>query len=165
MIGSWELSTRAAPGSVAIADRHYNRQHVGSPQFVPPGACLVLYHEHGISGAVWTTSWPLAEYVKHEWGGAWVNSIFRKECDCLASEMIRAAVAHTRAKWPAVPDLGMVTFVDASKVRHKRDPGRCYLRAGFKLVGKTKGGLLAFQMLPEDMPEPVEAPGTQMALL
>ncbi len=25
----------------------------------------------------------------------------------------------------------MVSFVDATKVRHKRDPGRCFLRAGF----------------------------------
>jgi len=47
-----------------------------------------------------------------------------------------------------------VTFVNAGKVKHKRDPGRCYLRAGFKRVGETKGGLLAFQMLPAEMPEP-----------
>lgn len=47
----------------------------------------------------------------------------------------------------------MVSFVDASKVRRKRDPGRCYRRAGFQLVGETKGGLLAFQMLPDAMPD------------
>jgi hypothetical protein len=27
-----------------------------------------------------------------------------------------------------------------------------YIKAGFKPVGKTKSGLLAFQLLPEDMP-------------
>lgn len=59
----------------------------------------------------------------------------------------------TRHHWPDVPALGMVTFVDASKVRHKRDPGRCYLRAGFRRVGETKGGLLAFQLLPTEMPD------------
>lgn len=78
--------------------------------------------------------------------------------------MIRLAVAHTRWTWPDVPDLGMVTFVDASKVRHKRDPGRCYLKAGFNVAGKTKSGLVALQMVPADMPDPLPLPGP-MALL
>jgi hypothetical protein len=51
------------------------------------------------------------------------------------------------------PPLGMVTFVDASKVEPKRQPGWCYLKAGFRLVGATQGGLLAFQLLPDDMPQ------------
>ena len=144
----WHISHRADPEAVAIADRHYNRQKVGTPQFVPPGRCIVLKS----GGAVWVTSWPFAEYVKHAWAGAWVNSCFRREAGPIASEMIREAVAATRALWPDVPVLGMVTFVDASKVRHKRDPGRCYLRSGFQIAGKTKGGLLALQMQPEDMP-------------
>lgn len=54
---------------------------------------------------------------------------------------------HTARQWEA-PALGMVTFVDAGKVKAKRNPGYCYLRAGFEHVGETKGGLLAFQLLP-----------------
>lgn len=163
MSGSWDRAYRADRRGAALADRSYPRQSVGSPQFVPPGRCLVLRHG---SEAVWVTSWPLAKYTKHAWPGAWVNSLFHKECDCcLASEMIREAVAHTLAEWPTVPDLGMVTFIDASKVRHKRDPGRCYLKAGFRKVGSTAGGLVALQMPPADMPDPVQAPGTQMTLL
>lgn len=163
MSGSWDRAFRADPRSASLADRHYNRQSIGSAQFVPPGRCLVLRHG---SEAVWVTSWPFPEHVKHAWPGAWINSLFRKECDCcLASTMIREAVAHTLAEWPDVPDLGIVTFVDASKVRHKRDPGRCYLKAGFRKVGHTAGGLIVLQLLPADMPEPVQAPGTQMALM
>jgi hypothetical protein len=59
----------------------------------------------------------------------------------------------------------MITFVDASKVRHKRDAGRCYKRAGFHLVGETKGGLLAWQLLPDEMPEPEPAIGEQSGFL
>jgi hypothetical protein len=59
----------------------------------------------------------------------------------------------------------MVTFVDAGKVRRKRDPGRCYLRAGFVRVGKTKGGLEALQLLPNRMPEPDAAIGSQEVLV
>ena len=145
----WRESFRADPAAAALADRHYNRQSIGSAQFVPPGRCVVLRADQ----AVWVTSWPFAEYTKHAWAGAWVNSLFRREGGAdLASSMIRSAVAATRWVWPEVPALGMVTFVDASKVRHKRDPGRSYLRAGFSRVGETKGGLLAFQLLRDDMP-------------
>ncbi len=61
----------------------------------------------------------------------------------------------------------MVSFVDPGKVKHKRDPGRCYIKAGFKFVGKTKGGLLAFQLEPKDMPDaerPLSALGPQCEL-
>lgn len=151
----WRLSHRADPVACAIADRRYNRQKPGTPQFVPPGRCLVL----ASPAAVWVTSWPFAEYVKHRWAGAWVNSLFRRESGPLASEMIRQAVAVTRWKWPDTPALGMVTFVDADKTKHKRDPGRCYIRAGFERDGETKGGLIALRMRPEAMPEPC-APAT-----
>ena len=159
---AWHLSYRADPVARALADRHYNRQSPGASQFVPPGRCLVLTAPQ----ALWVTSWPLAQFVQHAWAGAWVNSLFRREGgDVLASEMIRQAVAATRWRWPEVPDLGMVTFVDASQVRHKRDPGRCYRHAGFRRVGHTKGGLVAWQMLPDEMPEPEPPLGSQSTLL
>ena len=160
----WHLSHRADPPAVALADRHYNRQKPGTPQFMPTGACLVLFASVPAGRAVWGTSWPLPQYVRHAWPGAWVNSIFRNEGAGLSSGLIRQAVAATRALWPAVPDLGMVTFVDAAKVRSKRDPGFCYLKAGFAPVGKTKGGLLSFQLMPDDMPAPVRPIGAQYPL-
>jgi hypothetical protein len=157
----WKVSHRADPVAVRLADRHYNRQHVGSPQFVPPGRNLCFVTEDG--KAVWTTSWPFAEYTKHAWAGAWVNSIFRNEGPHLSSTLVLQAIACTRWSWDP-PELGIITFVDARKVRHKRDPGRCYLKAGFKNVGHTKGGLVALQLLPEDMPEPMEPIGFQTTL-
>jgi hypothetical protein len=153
----WRLSHRFDPESAAIADRHYNRRKPGTPQFVPPGRCFVLRATEGV--AVWVTSWPFAEYVRHRWAGAWVNSLFRRESGPLASELIRAAIAATIHHWGAPPELGMVTFVNADKVRRKRDPGRCYLRAGFHQVGYTEGGLVAFQMRPDEMPYPEPAMG------
>lgn len=145
----WCLSNRADPEARRIADRHYNRQKIGSPQFVPPGRCLVL---KAIDGrALWVTSWPFAEYVKHAWPGAWINSLFRNEGSGLSSDLIREAVAVTRSLWEP-PPLGLISFVDPRQIRRKRDPGRCYRRAGFSHVGFTEGGLWAFQILPEAMP-------------
>lgn len=166
----WVASWRAEPRARVIADRHYNRQKPGSPQFVPPGRCLVLVTPE--AGALWVTSWPQAEYVKHRWAGAWVNSAFRNERRdlYLSSEMIREAIAATRWHcanvWRcAEPALGMISFVDADKVRHKRDPGRCFVRAGFELVGTTEEeGLLAFQLKPERMPEPQPYVGAELSL-
>lgn len=147
----WAISHKADKRALPLADRHYNRRKPGSPQFVPPGRALVLLTP--AADALWITSWPFAEYVRHDWAGAWVNSLFRNESAALSSELIRRAVAATRSHWPEVPPLGMVTFVDERKVRHKRDPGRCYRKAGFKLVGRTrKEKLLVFQMLPTEMP-------------
>jgi hypothetical protein len=158
----WMVSHRADPVACRLADRHYNRQKPGTPQFVPPGRCVVLRTEAG--DAFWVTSWPFAEYVKHDWPGAWICSAFRNESPYLSSSLILDAVAATRAIWPEPPDLGMVTFVDTSKTRRKRDPGRCYRRAGFVPCGQTKGGLFALQMTPDAMPEPSRAVGSQTVL-
>lgn len=146
----WQRSHRADPHARVIADRHYNRQKIGTPQFVPPGRCVVLLTP--AEDALWITSWPFAEFTKHAWAGAWVCSCFRNEGPALSSDLIREAVAATRFLFGTPPALGMVTFVNASKVRRKRDPGRCYLRAGFRQVGETQGGLIALQLLPEAMP-------------
>lgn len=154
----WNLSHRADPAARVIADRHYNRQKIGTPQFVPPGRCLVLLCE----GALWVTSWPFAEYVRHAWPGAWVNSLYRKERTGQASTLIREAIAATRSIWTP-PELGIVTFVSPqhvkpTMVRGKPVYGYCYQKAGFKHVGFTKGGLWAWQMLPHEMPDPEQIP-------
>ena len=147
----WRQSWRADPEARAIADRHYSRQNPNSAQFVPPGRCMVLVADT----AVWVTSWPFAEYVKHDWPGAWMCSMFRNENpEVLSSELIRGAVAATRWYWPQIPELGMVTFVDAGRVASP-NPGYCYLRAGFEPCGYTVGGLRALQLLAAAMPEPV----------
>lgn len=153
----WYLSHRADPRALPLADRHYNRQKPGTPQFVPPGRCLVLLTRD--ADAVWVTSYPFPQYVKHEWAGAWVNSLFRKEVEsALASDLIREAVAATcwlapRLGWGKPPDLGLVTFVDPRHVKRTRKPGYTYVRAGFRYVGRTKkDDLLAFRMPLENMP-------------
>ncbi|MBZ9922384.1 hypothetical protein LB579_32480, partial [Mesorhizobium sp. BR1-1-7] len=82
-----------------------------------------------------------------------VCTAFRNEAAALSSELITEALASSKAYFGAPPPLGMVTFVDGSKVRRKRDLGRCYRKAGFKPCGFTKGGLHALQILPAAMPE------------
>lgn len=158
----WHKSNRADPRARAVADRHYNRQKPGTPQFVPPGRCCVFYTAVDGKEAFWVTSYPFPQYVRHAWPGAWICSAFRNEGAGISSDLIRQAVAATRACMGEPPELGMVTFIDRkkvkpTKVRGKDTWGYTYKKAGFRYAGMTKGGLLAFQLLPEDMP-PAQLP-------
>lgn len=164
----WRLSHRADPAALPLADRHYNRQKVGSPQFVPPGRCLVLLAEPPAS-ALWVTSWPFAEYTKHRWAGAWVCSCFRREAGPTASSMIREAVAATRWAFGDPPSLGMITFVDRDEVRPTivhgvTTFGRTYRLAGFRDDGETVGGLMALRLAAEDCPPPEAPVGASLRL-
>jgi hypothetical protein len=118
----------------------------------------VLYAETGTGKAFWVTSYPYAEYVRHAWAGAWICSAFRNEGAGTAHEMIMDALKATRAHFGEPPPLGMVTFINRQKVkpimrRGTQHWGYTYELAGFKHVGETKGGLLAYQILPENMPQ------------
>lgn len=149
--GIWTDSHRFDKLALPLADRHYNRQKPGTPQFVPPGRNVVFVSGDPVS-ALWVSSWPL--YARHDWEGAWINTLFRREGGPQASTMIRSAVARTFEKWPDIPELGMVSFVDPSHVppvivRGERIYGYCYLKAGFEHVGFTKTRKLwVWQMLP-----------------
>jgi hypothetical protein len=159
----WHLSHRADRAALPLANRHYSRQQPDTPQFVAPGRCVVLT----TSGfdALWVSLWQYPEFIDHAWKDAWVCSLFRNESGDLSSDLIRQAVAATRFYWAAVPSQGMITFVDPGQVRRKRDPGRCFIKAGFQPCGSTKGGLLAFQLMPDPMPGAQAPIGGQFALL
>lgn len=189
----WRESWRADPEARRIADGHYSRQTPGADQFVQPGRCVVLVIPEV---AYWVTSWPFPEYVKHAWPTAWSCSALRNLRFCTlcnapapcathpsaptatryrSSDLIVEAIAATRFYWAAPPD-GMITFVDATKVLHKRDPGRCFLKAGLHRSGTlpgctcegkpgaTKDGLLAFHMAACQMPPARQPLGAQTAL-
>jgi hypothetical protein len=88
----------------------------------------------------------------------------------LSSDLIREAVAATRwfhrtkESWDQpMPEEGMITFIDEGEVQSD-NPGYCYLCAGFERVGRTKGGLVAVQLLPDEMPEPRAPRNAQLSL-
>lgn len=165
----WHRVGKRDPRALELADRHYNRQKHGSGQFMPPGRTVVLL----VPGlAVWGSL--LQVNPRHRWKRAWVCSIFRNEGAGLSSDLIRQAIAATRFEWRDVPDeqgLAMITFVAPSQVRRKRDPGRCYLRAGFEVIGETEGAeehgretLTVLGLRRELVPDPLEAPREQLTL-
>lgn len=170
-VNPWLLTHDADPLACAIADRHYSRKKPGSKSCAPPGRKVVL--RVGTDQALWITSWPLPEYVQHRWPGPWLCSAFRRESHCpyRASDLIRRAVATTRwyaaqrPSWQRMPvcPLGVLTFVDESKVEAKELPGYAFLRAGFRYLrdatgqrARTKDRNLLVLWLPRSRwPEPI----------
>lgn len=147
----WHLTHCCDPRGRLLADRHYSRQTPGSGRFVAPGSPLVLLT--GAGDAVWASL--DQEHQDHAWPGAWVCTIFRNEAPrrYLSSDLVWQACAATRALWGDPPAQGMITFVDEDAIRHKRDPGRCFRRAGFRPVGRTQErDRLVLKLHPEDFP-------------
>lgn len=148
---------RADPRALPLANRHYNRQNPNSPQFMPPGSCLcLLAGENPAAGALWGTLAPKKQYVQHQWAGAWTCTLFRNESAVLSSNLIRQAVAATVHRYGAAPPEGFITFVDRAQTKGKRDPGFCYLMAGWHPIGRSQKGLYAFGLGPGEMPAPME---------
>lgn len=157
----WHLTDKGDAEVLAMANRHYPRQTHDSNQFVAPGRSLVLRIGAPLL-AYWVTLEQRPEFTRHAWPGAWICAAFRNEGGGLSSELIRDAVAATRAEWGDPPEAGMVTFVDEAATGGRRSPrhppGRCFLCAGFAAVGRTKRrGLVALQLPPGAFPDAARA--------
>ena len=75
-----------------------------------------------------------------------------------SDEMVRAI--RSMCRFSAVCMTGRVrrrTYAQSRWITEKRDFCHCLCKAGFSVCGRTKGGLLALQLLPEDMPESAPA--------
>lgn len=175
----WTHVSKADGRARALADRHYNRQHVGATMFTPPGNTIVLIVRDGDFGAraVWASHRPdpnagIAERL--DGFDYWNNSLFRNESDIRSSDLIREAVAITVGIWgkPFARD-GFHTFVDPRFVhptmRHgEKIYGYSYLKAGFTLYPeRTKSNALwRWVLTPDDleMIEPIMPKYEQLRL-
>lgn len=133
----WRRVAREEPAAARLADRHYSRQTVGAKGFLPPGRCLALMTP--CARAVWG----VVENLDPVGAVHWRCTIFRNEGAGLSSKLIRAATERTFAWWRlhygALPRAPLRTEIDVDAVRPKRDPGFCFLRAGWRVVGRTNG--------------------------
>lgn len=145
-----------------LADRHYNRQHPGAPEFTPPGNKVILIvptADGTAARAVWASQRPdpNADLAKPRADGFdyWVNPIFRNESDIRSSDLIQEAIAITLYYWGSlIPADGFHSFVDPRKVggvkvRGQWVHGFCFMKAGFELYPeRTKERDLLRWILP-----------------
>jgi hypothetical protein len=149
----WRITKDGDEAAFAMFRRHYSCDpmrnqtsfwpHAADKQFVGPGEKLVLMTEDGRALYAFR-----AERFRMD-GQLGINcAVFRNEGSChgRASELIQTADQMAWSRWPGQR---IFTFVDATKVRRKRDPGRCFIRAGYKHCGQTATGKLIFERLPK----------------
>ena len=140
----WHLTNRGCSQSLKLFRRHYSCTNRAanyriSHSFVGPGFTMVLINSNASALFVWRKE----RFRKDSQVG--INcSVFRREenCAAVASELIRQADTLAFAQWPGERHF---TFVDAKKTRHKRDPGRCFRKAGWRVCGESKLGLLILE--------------------
>jgi hypothetical protein len=151
----WTPTKDGNPAGLELFRRHYSynpkRDQLKFPfaewssdsLFVGPGAKLVLISGDAKALFVWRKE----RYRLDNQTGV-NNAVFRNEGSAAgrSSELIAAANDVAWERWPGER---LFTFVDPEKVRHKRDPGRCFLRAGYRQCGETATGLLIFECLPD----------------
>ena len=152
----WYAISDQDPVAMSIYRRHYSRhayqdgrRHVGG--VMPPGQHKFYMTCDGTAIFGW-----LRNVVERYDGQTGVLcSVFRNEgyAHARSSELIEEACEYAWQKWPGER---LWTYVDPTKVT-SRNPGYCFLMAGFRRCGTSKKGLLIFERLPLDAVSEAEA--------
>lgn len=122
--------------SYRYADRRRS-QHGYRNRFLVlgPGEKMVLLSVDGLAIFGWRR-------FKDDSGQVGVNcAFFRNEGATRSSELILAAEQHARRRWGGAR---LYTYVNPRAVR-STNPGYCFLVAGWRKCGSTKGGLLILE--------------------
>ena len=137
------------PDALALYLRHYSarkyRDGRRRTRFVGPGSYVVLVTPDLGALFVWR------RFIDDLDDGSGVRQAgvscgcFRNESSALSSGLILAAEPFAWTKWPA--EHRLYTLVNPRKVRHKRDPGRCFRKAGWHPCGWSKTGKLILEKM------------------
>jgi hypothetical protein len=132
---TWIVVDKFHPQACAIADRHYSRRTIGSPQFMPPGQTLVLlgFMTEAVFG--WWRPHPDAGLAAMNGRDGWTCTIFRNESPALSSSLILEAERILARVYDCGPD-GMMTYVYDGKIR-STNPGFCFKAAGWRVIGRS----------------------------
>ena len=139
----WYAIKDGAPRGRWLLNRHYSARHYKDGRrprlFVGPGEKMVLMTADGLALFVWR------KFISDN-GQQGVNcAVFRNEGPHLSSELIREAEQLAWSRWPGER---LYTYVNPGKIR-STNPGYCFLMAGWKKCGVSKGGLVILEKLPE----------------
>lgn len=127
-----------------LADRHYSRRTIGARQFCYSGRKIVLRDSYGLVLFVWMFPDPS---MRRDNQVGYYCSIFRNESNRRASEIIVEAERFAVQRWG--PNRAY-TFIDPERTRPVivhgcRMIGFCFIKAGWKECGWTKGGKLILE--------------------
>ena len=137
----WWLTKDGDRDCLQLYERHYSAYHYADGRarklFVGPGEKVVLRTLRACAMFVWRV-------FIDDAGQEGVNcAVFRNEGGHRSSDLIRQADAIADCLWP---DRRHYTYVNKARVA-SRNPGYCFLAAGWRRCGVTKGGLLILERL------------------
>jgi hypothetical protein len=142
----WWLTKDGDAACLALYEKHYSAHRYRDGRirvlFCGPGEKVVLRTFDGSAFFVWRRFKDDCIDARTGEAQAGINcAAFRNEGADRSSELIRQADAIADCLWP---DCRHYTYVDAGKVR-SRNPGYCFLVAGWRKCGRTKGGLVVLE--------------------
>ena len=134
--GRWCLVKDGDSRARQLHQRHYSKyKYVDgreSKLFVGPGGKFVMITGDNAALFVWR------KFI-NDAGQTGINcAVFRNEGTERSSSLIEEADRIAWAKWPTEPR--HYTYVNGARIRSS-NPGYCFLAAGWKRAGKSKGGL------------------------
>lgn len=146
----WTVSRDGDRDCLAMYERHYSAYRYKDGRrrklFCGPGFKLVLVTPDLKALFVWRKF--IDKAIPRQRG---INcAVFRNEGGGVSSELILAAEPFARWRWPRAKR--WYTYIDAEKTAARRGrsrpPGYCFIMAGWKPCGKTRGGLLILEKHP-----------------
>lgn len=131
----WWLTKDGDLDCLALYERHYSCYHYADGRkrtlFVGPGEKVVLRTERADALFVWRN------FIDDS-GQTGINcAVFRNEGKYQSSALIQQADQIADCLWP---DSRHYTYVRAEAIR-STNPGFCFIKAGWRRCGMTKGGL------------------------
>jgi hypothetical protein len=152
-IGYWYGVSKCDPRAVGLYARHYSSKKGKKTKrdwlahgITPPGESITLLTSDVSALFVWL------KQQKRDDGQEGINcAVFRNEGSVLSSLLILEAEQFAREMWG---NERLFTYVDPGEIRRKRDPGRCFKKAGWRKCGTSGGGLLVFEKLPQPAANP-----------
>lgn len=146
----WIAVKDGDPRAVGLYNRHYSARKGNVDRvrygFSGPGESLILMTVDCTALFGW------CKQKMTDDGQSGVNCfVFRNEGMILSSELIKDAMEWAFSRWG---NERLYTYIDSLKIRHKRDAGRCFLRAGWRKCGESKKNkLIILEFISGVMPE------------
>lgn len=126
----------------ALYLRHYSARHYCDGRrrtlFVGPGEKMVLLTYLCDALFVWR------KFISGDNQQGITCAVFHNEGSILSSLLIREAMDWAWRRWPGER---LYTYVAPTKIKSV-NPGYCFKIAGWKVCGRSKGGLVILEALP-----------------
>lgn len=135
----WYLTKDGDESCLAMYERHYSAYRYADgrerQQFVGPGEVIALRTRTADAIFVWR------RFIDDS-GQTGINcAVFRNEGAVRSSELVRQADTIADFVWPSQRHY---TYVNPGKIRSS-NPGFCFIAAGWRKCGATRGGLLILE--------------------